>query len=342
LENFSIANIKGSTTGEGENSASASLLKVYQDKVKISDGTIASIELSNTNALIQLQAKTSIDIAKLRLQDQDKSRAGILKMEGDKVSISDSSFTNVNLDPLGHQAFFESKAAGSQGGSFSWTNSPVSNCKDTKLLSGAPTQSSQLFKLSHGSVQISSSDFTDIHATSGVTGAAKQSLKCEAVKLKGLTLRKGVMNLKGDNVLMNDVTVEAVAIHPLAHEQLLQIHADQLDSSTLALTNLIVKDLKDVELAKSSEELSTQVLNLKSHSVTMTTITLENIEATSGIGVEAKKVEVSSLTWSGVNNFRKSIIDMVGDTILMQESSLDNLNVDPLGSDKSKDPEIFF
>ena len=114
------------------------------------------------------------------------------------------------------------------------------------------------------------------------------------------------------------------------------MHAKQLDSSTLALTNFVVRNLKDVELPNGKQEQTTQFLNFKAHAVTMKTITFENIEATSGMGVEAKDVEVSSLKWSGVNKFRKSIINMVGDRILMQESSLDNLNVDPL------EPEIFF
>ena len=43
-------------------------------------------------------------------------------------------------------------------------------------------------------------------------------MKYETVKLKGLVLRKGVMNLVGDNVLMTGVTVEAVDIQTLGQE----------------------------------------------------------------------------------------------------------------------------
>ena len=176
-----------------------------------------------------------------------------------------------------------------------------------------------------------------------MTAAGQQSLKCEQLTLKTLKLRKSVMHLKGDNVVVKGVTVETVAINPLANAQLFQFHADQLDSSTMALTDFTVKDLKDTELTKSSDVLSTQFLNLKSHTVTLTNLEFADIDATSGIAVDAKaKVDVSTLTWSGVNNFRKSIIDMVGYSIRLAGSSLDNLNVDPLGSAGSKDPEILF
>ena len=217
------------------------------------------------------------------------------------------------------------------------------DCKDIKLEESGDSKSSQLFEIRHGSVQISSSEFTDIDATSGLTAAGQQSLKCEELTLKTLKLRKSVMHLKGDDVVLKGVKIEAVAINPLANAQLFQFHADQLDSSTLALTGFTVTDLKDTELTKSSDVLSTQFLNLKSHTMTLTNVAFADIDATSGIAVDAKaKVDVSTLTWSGVNNFRKSVIDMVGDSIRLAESSLDNLNVDPLGPAGSKDPAILF
>lgn len=109
------------------------------------------------------------------------------------------------------------------------------------------------------------------------------------------------------------------------------MEAKQLDTSTIALTDFIVRNLKDVELANAKPELSTQFIYLKAHAVTMTTITIENIEVTSGFAVDSKETTVSGLKWSGDNKLRKNIISMLGDTILMQESSFDNLNVEPLG-----------
>jgi hypothetical protein len=100
LDKFSITEIKDSTTAQS--AASTSVLKVYQDKVKITDGKIGTLELSNTNALIQLQAQKSIDITKLVVEGHDKARAGILKMEADAVSVTESSFTKVKIDPEGH------------------------------------------------------------------------------------------------------------------------------------------------------------------------------------------------------------------------------------------------
>ena len=98
LDKFSITEIKDSTTG----TASTSVLKVYQDKVKITDGKIGTLELSNKNALIQLQAEKSIDITKLVVEGHEKAKAGILKMEADAVSVTESSFTKVKIDPEGH------------------------------------------------------------------------------------------------------------------------------------------------------------------------------------------------------------------------------------------------
>lgn len=150
------------------------------------------------------------------MKDQEKARAGILKLEGNQVSVKDSSFTNLSMDPIGHQTFFESNEADFAGSSFAWVSSPVSNCKDINLLTEEPTQSSQLFKISQDSVEVSNSAFTEIEATSGFAAESLASMKFDTVELKQLKLRKGVMSLQGDNVIMTGVTVEGVEVHPLA------------------------------------------------------------------------------------------------------------------------------
>jgi hypothetical protein len=59
-------------------------------------------------------------------------------------------------------------------------------------------------------------------------------------------------------------------------------------------------------------------------------VSLENIECTSGVGVESKKeVAISNLQWKGKNIFRKAIMNLVGDKVTVKDSSLVDLQIDP-------------
>ena len=61
---------------------------------------------------------------------------------------------------------------------------------------------------------------------------------------------------------------------------------------------------------------------------------LENIEATSGVVVESKKsIEVAKLGWTGTNKFRKTILNFVGDKVVIKDSTLSDLQIDPTQSE---------
>jgi len=63
-------------------------------------------------------------------------------------------------------------------------------------------------------------------------------------------------------------------------------------------------------------------------------VTLENIETTSGVAVESKKeVTISNLQWKGTNIFRKTILNLVGDQVVVKDSALVELQIDPTQSE---------
>jgi hypothetical protein len=93
-------------------------------------------------------------------------------------------------------------------------------------------------------------------------------------------------------------------------------------------------NIKDSKVQSSDEAVNTQLWRINHDSMSFQGVTLENMEATSGIGVEAKKaIDIQTLKWSGKNIFRKNIFNFVADKVNIQDSSLVDLQIDPLQSE---------
>lgn len=89
------------------------------------------------------------------------------------------------------------------------------------------------------------------------------------------------------------------------------------------MTGTTLQDIKDSKVGSSDAAVNTQLWRLNHDTTTWTGVTLENIASTSGVAVEAKKeVAISELVWKGTNTFRKTILNLQGDKVVVKDSSL--------------------
>ena len=95
-----------------------------------------------------------------------------------------------------------------------------------------------------------------------------------------------------------------------------------------------MQNIKDSKVSSSDAAVNTQLWRLNHDSMTWQDVTLENIETTSGVAVESKKeVTISNLQWKGTNIFRKTILNLVGDQVVVKDSALVELQIDPTQSE---------
>ena len=92
----------------------------------------------------------------------------MLSLNGNSISFKDTSFENINIDPLGAEVLIWIDAETFQGSQFTSDTFKITNLKDSKVLVEGTETSTLLWKMHLDSNTITKTDFENIEVTSGV------------------------------------------------------------------------------------------------------------------------------------------------------------------------------
>jgi len=101
---------------------------------------LSSVEIKDiaVTSGLAIESEGAMSVSNLELAGtKNNLRKGLMKMKGGAVTITDSSFENVSIDPLSEEVVLESS-----GGQFTVQNLSMTNIMNTKVRAESTSESS--------------------------------------------------------------------------------------------------------------------------------------------------------------------------------------------------------
>ena len=213
----------------------------------------------------------------------------------------------------------------------------MQDIKDTKVKSSDAGVDTQLWRLKHDAVTWTDVTLENIAATSGVAVEAKKEVAISKLTWQGSnSFRRTVLNLVGDKVTVADSSLAALEIDPTQSEVVFQSKAHVFDGSSFSLERTAMTNIKDATVKTAPATQISQLWKVEHDSVKLGQLPIDTIEVAAGIMVVSK----SSLVCSEVNigkadaetHFRKGILDLKSNKAVIENSTIQNIKVDPIDS----------
>ena len=166
LEGVQILSVEDVKLAASSETVNTHLLRAEAKSVKLSSLDLQDISVTSGLAI---ESEGKMELTNLKLTGtKNNLRKGLLKMNGGAVSITDSSFENISIDPVSEELLLESK-----GSKLDVQNLSMTNIVNTKVRDQTQTQTSQLWKINHDTITLAAVTLDTLELTSGMEMTAE-------------------------------------------------------------------------------------------------------------------------------------------------------------------------